>query len=154
MKVEREIEIEAPAQEVWSLVGEQFNDIANWASFVSESHGNPDLEEGQGRVCQTDFGPVDETITEFQPKNRSLSHTVEGNSTPFFMRNVLNHWHVKDDGKGRSKVSFAISAEMVPPFKQLLAKRLESKFGVQAEAYINELKHFAETGTATSFVRN
>lgn len=146
MRIETQMEIKAPADKVWQVVGEQFNDIANWASFVSQSHANPEVGEGEGRVCQTDFGPVTENITAFQPQSRSLSHSIEGSSTPFFMRDVLNHWHIEEAGKGASTVTFAISANVMPPFKQLLSRRLQDRFGRQARGYVRELKHFVETG--------
>ena len=62
MEIERQVTINASAKKVWDIVGTKFSDIAEWASFVQESHDNPDLEPGEGRVCQTSFGPVSETI--------------------------------------------------------------------------------------------
>lgn len=144
MNVERQVTINASADKVWDIVGTKFNDIAKWASFVYESHGNPDLEPGEGRVCETQFGPVVENMKAFDATQRTLTHTILGQSTPPFMKDILNIWKIEPQGEGQSLITFGIEARVLPPFKQLLSGRLKKRFGKQAEGYINELKYFAE----------
>jgi carbon monoxide dehydrogenase subunit G len=144
MEVKKQITMNAPAEKIWDVVGTRFNEISEWVSFVEHSAPNPDLPEGEGRVCQTDFGPVKENITAFDAETRSLAHTIEGKSTPFFMKDILNIWQVEPLDENRSQVTFKIKARVLPPFKQLLTSRLESKFGERADEYVNELQVFVE----------
>ena len=146
MQIRKQIQIDSPPSAVWNIVGTRFNDISELASFVQESHAIPDLPEGSGRVCQTSFGPVKEDITHFDDAQMTLSHTIEGNSTLPFVKDILNTWKIDAGENGGSLVTFEIQARLVTPFKQLLGGRMRRQLGKQAEGYVNELKQFAEQG--------
>lgn len=144
MELTKQITVNASADRVWKVIGTDFNNISEWASFVASSEANPDLPEGGGRVCKVDgFGDVVETIFDYSDENRELAFTLEG-GTPFFMQRVENSWQVEALDENRSVVTIGVNAQMMPVFKQLLTSRLSKVFQKRMDVILGELKEFAE----------
>ena len=67
MQFSKQITVNASAERVWKIIGEDFNDISEWSSFVLTSEANPDVPEGGGRVCNVKgVGDVVENIFEYR----------------------------------------------------------------------------------------
>ena len=73
MKVNRQLTINASADKLWQILGDDYAKVGDWTTQVLSSAPNPDLPVGQGRVCETDgFGDAKETITHYDEKRREL----------------------------------------------------------------------------------
>ena len=149
MEFTRQTTVTAAAEQVWKILGDDFNDISEWSSFVVESNANPDLAPGGGRVCNVDgFGKSVETITKFDDQQRKLAFTFEGEKIPFFVRNVENSWSVEPNGDNQSVVQVDVEVTMLPVFQQLMGGMMGKMMGKRAETILSDLKYFAENGKA------
>lgn len=148
MNFTKTVTINTSADKVWQIVGTDFNDVAQWASPVLESHANPDLPEGEkGRVCQVKgVGRVVENIYHYDESQRELAFTLQGEKNPFFMKEIKNIWRVEPNGNDRANVHMTVDITLMPVFKQLLTSRLNKALSQRADGFLNELKQFAETG--------
>ena len=66
MEIKKEIIVNKPAAEVWSVLGDQFGEAYLWAQglYHSKSLGAPKIEGAHcsDRVCDTSFGKIKEEI--------------------------------------------------------------------------------------------
>lgn len=146
MELTKQVTVNASADKVWKIVGTDFNDISEWASPVLESHANPNLPKGEkGRVCQVKgSGEIIENIYEYSDEQRELAFTLEGGKFPFFVKGIANIWHIEPKGDDQSVVSIGVDMQLMPVFSQLLNGRLQKAIGKQADAFLGELKYYAE----------
>ena len=140
--------INASATKVWDVVGNDFNDISEWASIVTTSRANSDLPQGQeGRICEVQgMGPTVETLQNYDDSNQELSFTLESNKMPFFVKKVLSTWSVKDLGNDQAEVSTTGDFTLSQPFAFLMGGMLKGRMSKQTKMIQEELKHFIETG--------
>ncbi len=145
MNVTRQVTVNAPADKVWSILGTDFNKISEWASFVIDSEGIPDLPSGSGRVCQVKgSGEVKETIYKYDEDDRELAFILEGKKIPFFMQKIDNTWRVTPQGDDRAELQVNVDLTVMPVFKQLMSGLLSKQMGKTADSILGELKYFAE----------
>ena len=110
MKIQTTLDIDAPASAVWHLLGEQFDDVAEWSATINKSSLDRPLGEGAVRTCDLKaFGPVPagqvtEELTRFDRGSRSLTYVVRS-GVPGFMRFVENAWTVEALDEIRSRVT-------------------------------------------------
>ena len=149
MEFSTQITVNASAEKVWKIIGTNFNDISEWASFVVTSEANPDLPDGGGRVCNVKgVGEVYETIYQYDDVDRNLAFTLEGGVNPFFMRKIENSWAVEPNGENESVVHMGVNVKMLPVFEQLMKFPLTRVFKKRSSVILNELKYFAENDKA------
>ena len=149
MELTRQTTINASADKVWKILGADFNNISEWASFVLESKADPDLPDGGGRVCQVaGFGATTESLYEFDDQRRKLGFTFVGKKNPFFMKEIKNGWQVEPKGEDQAVVHTDIQVKLMPVFKQLLSGPMSKMMGKRAEKILSELKYFSENGKA------
>ncbi|WP_198163393.1 SRPBCC family protein [Rhodococcus sp. WMMA185] len=112
MKLSNDIEIVAPADAVWDVIGRRFDKIGDWATAVPSSVALPgsttaDEAPVAGRVCQTGIRMVPnvtEAIVAYDDSTRSL--TYEATQKPRFLSVARNHWTVTPVDERRSMVSY------------------------------------------------
>ncbi|WP_164873332.1 SRPBCC family protein [Rhodococcus xishaensis] len=112
MKLSNDVEIVAPAEAVWDVIGRRFDKIGEWATAVPASAaipGSPTVDEAPvaGRVCQTGIrvAPnVTEAIVAYDDSTRSL--TYEAEQKPRFLSVARNTWTVTPVDQQRSVVSY------------------------------------------------
>ncbi|MDJ0753866.1 MAG: SRPBCC family protein [Ardenticatenaceae bacterium] len=147
MEVKRELTVNASAQTLWKILGEDYDRVGEWTSEVPTSKPNPDLPEGQGRVCSTEgFGDAKETITEFSPRDRVLAYTAEIEKMPFFVKEMGNRWEVVPRGDKRALVKMHLKGRLLPVFAQLMGPVMKKQMAKSADTLLEELKYYAETG--------
>ena len=145
MQFTKQTNVSVPADKVWEILGTNFNDISEWASFVLESQAIPDLPEGSGRICQVKgLGETVEKLEIYDDQEREFTFTMENDKLPFFMRRIANTWHVKPHGDNQAQVSVTANITILPVFAQLLASRLRQGLSKTADSLLSELKYFAE----------
>ena len=142
-----EITINAPSHEVWGIVGENFADVATWASGVYASrmiHGADRVGPGSTRSCDTFMGTVEETLIEFDHDQRRLVYEA-ARGMPFFMRKAINRWSVHAAGSAASIVRMHATLDLVPIIGKIMWTIL-ALFIRRRIPVLEDLKHFAETG--------
>lgn len=124
MHLRLEQTIEAPADSVWEVLGTQFTDIADWASFVKTSRP-VDRAEIPSTIAVAPTAPVPgretmtkvkliEVITAYSDDQRSL--TFEAVGLPKIIRRAQDVQSVTATGEGSSTVTFEIDFDFVGPF--------------------------------------
>jgi len=105
------ITIEAGAAEVWTVLADEFVDIAAWSPGVKSSGPNPATPEGingsryGGRVADIEgLGHTDVRLTAYDAQAHTLSYTVEAENIPPFIETLKNTWTVSSDGAERCTV--------------------------------------------------
>ncbi|MBV7337438.1 SRPBCC family protein [Chloroflexi bacterium TSY] len=145
MEITRQVTVNASAEKVWNILGTDFNNISEWASFVIDSKAIPDMPPGSGRVCQVrGAGEVKETIYKYDEDGRTLAFILEGKKIPFFMQKIDNTWSVTPIGDNRSELQVNVDLAVMPVFKQLMSGLLRKQMGKTADDILGELKFFAE----------
>lgn len=147
MNVIQEVTVNASADTLWKILGEDYDKVGDWASGVPSSAPNPELPVGQGRVCATNgFGDAKETITEFDEKQRTLSYVAEIEKMPFFVKQVANSWRIETKGNKRSVVHMHMKGNLLPVFAQLMGPIMKRQMAKAADETLEELKYYAENG--------
>ena len=145
MNITRQVTVNASADKVWKILGDDFNNISEWASFVVDSNAIPDQPEGSGRICNVKgTGEVVETIHKYDDDNRELAFELKGKKIPFFMQKIDNTWRVKPKGDTSSEIQVNVDLTVMPVFKQLMSGMLNKQMSKTADGILSELKYFAE----------
>ncbi|MCO1335700.1 SRPBCC family protein [Microbulbifer sp. OS29] len=147
MKIVNKIKINAPIDKVWNILSVDFSRVSHWTSAVITSTENPDLPKGDGRQCELPDGAIaSETLLNVDNKRLTFSYEVKLSSMPFFVKSMINTWHVEENGKGQSRVTFEIAVTLLPVFTQIMGPLMKKQFNKLANMILDELKYFSETG--------
>ena len=143
MEVTQDIDIAAPADQVWTILDGQFGSISAWAARMLDSRVDDALGELGGRqVVTVEYGPATETLYLRDSETRTLGYWVTGATLPPPISQVQTEWRVTDvDGASRVQVRFL--AVVTPPEMQPM---LEETLRGGLTPLLDELRHFAETG--------
>jgi Polyketide cyclase / dehydrase and lipid transport len=151
-----EITIEASAQKVWHVLGEQFCNISDWASVIERS-GKASAQCDANSLSMTDrycdakgFGRSVEKLTEFDADKMAFCYlllegrVLEGH--PPLVSAAGNHWSVIPGGDNQSTVKSAAYLEMpaIPGIVLLPLFKLFMK--PMARKLFEELKYYCEQG--------
>ena len=99
------ITIDADTPAVWTVLADEFVDIAAWSPGVNSSGPNPATPEGingsryGGRVAEIDgLGHTDVRLTDYDAQAGTLTYTVEAENIPPFIEKLQNTWTVTANG--------------------------------------------------------
>ena len=150
MKITRTLQVNAPPERVWDILGPNYVRAGDWASSVYVSGarpGTPKIEgaPAAGRVCETSLGAFTETIEAYEPARRHVAYSATGAKMPGFVRSLRNEWTVHPSGGG-SRVEMALNADIAFPFNLLMGPLMKLQFRKVLREATEELKHYAETG--------
>lgn len=151
MKVEKEILVNKPVNDVWEILGKQYTDAYKWASglYYSEGSGEPSFEGAScsNRDCDTSFGQLREEIQVFDEKQYKLSYeVVEG--FPSFIEKGVNNWSLTPVGTDQTKVSMRFDGKTRGLMGLVMGPMMGMKLGSGLQNAIEEFKHYVETGEA------
>lgn len=146
MNPKREITINASANHLWTILAQDYDKIGEWATAVVESSPNPDVPEGEGRVCSTSFGDNKEIITHLDEQERSFTYAVEFAKVPFFLEGIDNTWIVEPQGDNQSLVSMNADVRLKTVVGTLIAPLMKRRMEKGFVGLLEELKYYAETG--------
>ncbi len=150
MKMRYEIEIDAPAEAAWRVLGEGFGDLS-WSSSITYTRLSGELGVGAVRSCGGEaFGPfpageVSEVLTRFDREAMTFAYRGT-DAMPWFVDSVENTWTVDALGAERCRVVLApdlVVRWWLRPI-QLLAVWI---FGGAMRGLLHEMKHRIETGS-------
>ena len=156
MEVSKNVTVNVSADRLWSILGDDFDKIGEWARGVDSSAPNTDaaIPEGAsvgGRVCQAPgFGAINETFTSFDPVERSYAFKATASKIPSFVRNITNHTLVKPLGPEQSEVQLRITADTHGIRGALVKPMMTRKFSRALDEGLEDLKIFAESGKISS----
>jgi uncharacterized membrane protein len=143
--VNRELEIEAPAEKLWEILAD-FGNSQAWAPNVNQSaltKGDPGV--GCERECAVSgFGDVTEKIVAWE-EGEGLSIRIEDVT---MMQSMQSNWSLTRLGADRTRVSVAIEAHpKFGPMGALMgALMMKPKIGKTMEATLQGLRYYALTG--------
>jgi len=138
--LETKIDIDAPADAAWEVLGERFGEIAEWTSSITVSSLNGELQVGGTRTCENSrgFGPfkpgiIEERLVIFD--RSSMTFEYEGISgLPGMLRKAGNHWTVQEVDEDHCVVRSEAHIELkgfirvFAPFMRLAMKSAVRKF--------------------------
>lgn len=153
-KLLAQTQIEAPAEQVWTVVGTHFAAVDQWSSTVEESRPlrpdevPPDISADPrapvpGRETVSRLLTAKEVLVDYSAEQRQFTFDVA--HPPRALKSARNTTHVTGVGDGRSQITFDVDFELAAPMKlfaPLLRRRMQKTFkGVQVD-----LKTFVEKG--------
>lgn len=149
-----ETEIDAPAEEVWTVLAHEFATIDKWSSTVETSRAidvsevpagwevDPDALV-PGRETVSPAGAFREILIDYSDEEMDLTFRADG--LPSFITRMTDRQQVIALDNNRSKVTFDVEMQASGIFRALgpiLGSRFSSTFGTVQE----ELKTYVETG--------
>lgn len=119
MKVSTRIDIDAPADEVWEVIGPGFGRVGDWVAAVAESRavGEAVLPDAPaaGRTCSVAAAGIDhltEQLTDYDTETRRLTYRV-GDGMAHLVADATNTWHVRSLPDGRAEFRMEATVELV-----------------------------------------
>lgn len=111
------IEVHAPAEKVWKIIG-AVGGVDKWFAPVIKTC----RVEGDKRYCTTDVGPLNEDILEVNHQSKIFRYGIpEQNMIP--VKNILGTMKVNDLGNGKSAVEWSATFD-VEEDKEVQAKEM------------------------------
>jgi hypothetical protein len=145
VQIERHIDIAAPADRVWEVLGGGFAEVGAWATAIPSSAASPD---GDGRVCSVAGAPgidrIEERLTAYDDATRTLTY-VAASGMPGAIGAASNTWRVEVLGPDASRVSTSATVDVVGP-ALLATPLLRLAFGVLGRRTLRDLRHYVERG--------
>ncbi|MEM7716033.1 MAG: SRPBCC family protein [Cyanobacteria bacterium P01_A01_bin.68] len=152
MQIKRQFTVNASADRLWEIMGQEFGQVSHWASSIHDSQGRNTgrVLEGapcSGRVCETAMGNFKEQIHTYDESSKTLAYDAKGDKMPFFVKRLANNWTFTPLSEGKCKVDMRMEIGLLPVFNLLMAPMMRIQMGGVIEQIIEELSYFAENGT-------
>lgn len=149
--VERALIIERNSNEVWSVMGLQFDQVHLWCSNFLESKpgGSKKFEalEYSHRSTMTERGETIQVLDSFDTENYSLTyHITKGK--PGIAKTASGVWSLEVVQDNKTKVTIAFDMEVKNAVGYVLSPIIKLKIGKSAEEIAEELKYYMENGKA------
>ena len=115
MNIIKKTTINKPVEEVWEVLGNQFEQISNWASVIKESkvYGDSKLNGVNYSIRETNTlnGITKQELTSFDPEKYSLSYkSISG--TPPIIEEVRAHWNLAKTNSNTTELVMDFTADM------------------------------------------
>ena len=148
MDIIKKITIDKPVEEVWEVLGNQFGEVSNWASIISESkvYGESKLNGVNYSIRETNTakGITKQEITSFDPERHSLSYkSIAG--TPPIIKEVRAHWRLANKDANTTNLVMDFTADM-KGLGFILVPLVKKKLGKIGDNLLEELKYYVENG--------
>ena len=152
MIIEMREKTNVPADRLWAVFGEAYPEIGTWSSGVFASKAcegsGPGGAKFQGRICETNFGKLTETVTAYDPSARKITYLVKGEKMPGFVKRMENNWQFKDPGNGKGEITMRLNGDLAFPMNILMGWMMKIQLKKDLRGNIEDLIHFAENGQA------
>ena len=148
MQLVKEVIIDAPADKVWAVVGENYSSVGDWASIINVSGARvSDSGKLEGRTCESTYGSVKEMLTHYDEDERVLSYQADG--LPAMFKEGGNTWRVErlDANHTRVTMDLRMKFALIPGF--FMGWMIKGKMNKDTDQLMQDLKHFVETGRPT-----
>jgi len=142
----------ASAAAVWELLGPGFAQVSRWSSLNLASQPLPCDKrsvEGApaGRAVETPLGRFEERIVEYDPVQRTLAFTVEGDLAKVGLETAADAWSVTETSTQSCRIQVDCTVAIHPGSPSSPAE-LRERIGGILELMIRELAYFAIHGRA------
>ena len=142
----------ASAQAVWELLGPGFAEVSRWSSLNLISRPLPHDERSvdgapAGRAVETPLGRFEERISAYDPVQRVLSFTVEGDLERAGLESAMDTWSVIETGAQSCRIQVDCAVTIRRDSSTGPAEVRERINGI-LEQMIRELAFFAVNGSA------
>ncbi|MGI9557907.1 MAG: SRPBCC family protein [Solirubrobacterales bacterium] len=152
MRIAKNVEIDAPVDQVWEIVGPGFHRVGEWATPVPHSEakaGEPVHAEAPvaGRTCETtvsSFPALDERLSAYDEKGHSLTYEVV-DGLPGFVSDAHNTWKLKPLGTSRTLVTLDGTIE-TRGIGRVMSPMLRLQLNRAINQSVDDLRIYAETG--------
>lgn len=145
MKINKTLQVNAPAQKVWEVLYTNYGDACHWASTVNESKERElDGSAYVGRTCSTVFGEVSEIIDWADEEKMELRYHLD--DTPFIMKAATADWKVLPTGINTSSVTMDLDVTLAALPGLLMGWMIKPKMRKDIHQTMEDLKYFIETG--------
>ena len=152
LSIEKEIVVDGTSAQVWEVMVERFEHVADWASGVTSSGPNPaatNIVNGAptgGRLCDVPgFGELDERLVMHDPEQRRFAYTADAEKIPGFVQNLRNDWELVPKGS-QTLVKMRLSADVSGPLGAIMKPMMRRKFDKAVAGIGADLKSWIETG--------
>lgn len=141
---------DVPANRVWEILGPQFGHIGEWASAITHSASDPELDTcsttGAGRTCRSGVpgvGQVHEQLTAYDPDAMTLTY-VATTGMPRFVKRATNTWTVTSAGPERCSVTIAPQLETSGVISKAFMAMFAWNLTRVGRRTLDDLRHYAE----------
>ncbi|MEO6712801.1 MAG: SRPBCC family protein [Mycobacteriales bacterium] len=149
--------IAAPADRVWAILADEFENVGQWASTIVSSTANPaatrvpDGAATAGRACTVPgFGVTDERFTHFEAAARTFTYSVAAEKMPGFVHDLRNTWSVRAVGTGQCEVTSHVTAEATGVMGSLAGPVLRRQLARTISPVLDDLRSYATTGRVSA----
>lgn len=150
MIIELKQATDVSADRLWEVFGDQYPEISKWSRGVYASKPRDGSSKNgvpfAGRICETSFGKLTETVESFDPAGRKITYLVKGEKMPPFVKRMENNWQFRDMGNGRSQIEMRLNGTLSFPFNVLMGWMMKLQLKKDLNTNIEDLIYFAERG--------
>ncbi|WP_299433539.1 SRPBCC family protein [uncultured Aquimarina sp.] len=149
MRIQEAISIDAPAEKVWEVLWNEYEQVCDWASTVNHSEKRKISNSSHGgRSCHSTWGEISEIIEEVDEENMRYTYYADG--LPAMMKSARNTWKVKQKSVNTSEVSIDLEIELATIPKALMSWMIVPKMKKDIIQTMVDLRYFIETGKQTA----
>jgi hypothetical protein len=149
MNIRTELIIEKSANDIWQVMGIQFDEIHVWASFFKDSKPSGENKfDGinfSARDTVVEGGTNTHSLDLFDSKNFILSYKVTAGA-PAFANKTGAAWALEIINEHTSKASITISMELKDGIPEEKVSEVKIWLHTSSNDMLEDLKHYVETG--------
>ncbi len=149
MILNRKTTINKSIMDVWEVLGNQFGEISNWSSLISESKVYGDSKLGgltySKRETNTTRGITVQEMTSFNPEQYSLSYKALS-GTPFFIKSTNAEWVLSKLNEGSTQLNMSVDIQTKGILGFILSPIVKIKLGKLGDELVDDFKYFLENG--------
>ncbi len=149
MKTRNTLEIKKNSLLAWDVLGNQFGNIEEWASIISQSNafGASNFTGAlfSERTVLGKNGESVHSLTDYNTDDMSLAYKVTSGAPPF-AQNIGAEWKVSPVGDESCEVSVELHVDFKPGIPQEKQNEAQQFLSMSGEQILEELKHYVETG--------
>jgi len=129
MDIINTVNIDAPVNTAWQVLGEEFGEVSRWAEPVITSSLDGPLDQGVIRTCNIKgvgpipAGEITELLSEFNRQKKVLTYVVKTGGPPF-ISHIQNRWILEGRDATSSIVTSTLTYRLkwwAMPFAPLIA---------------------------------
>jgi hypothetical protein len=149
MNIRTEVIIEKNANDIWQVMGIQFDEIHVWASFFKDSKpAGKNKFDGinfSARDTVVEGGTNTHSLDLFDSENFILSYTVTAGAPPFAIK-AGAEWALKIIDDNTSKASITVNIDLKDGIPEKKVSEVKIWLHKSSNDMLEDLKHYIETG--------
>ncbi|MGI9605964.1 MAG: SRPBCC family protein [Acidimicrobiales bacterium] len=135
--------INKPIEEVWRFVVDEFTNSHHWA-FGTTSCRAGKTSESFDRVCETETGQLEDTITRVDDAGHVFEFSVAG--LPFFVRSVVSSWSLEAVSETETEITIGPRIETMPVIGRVMEIPMRKALETLYPELLDDMAVYVETG--------